>query len=171
MMPNTSYKYILHLFNYHSIINIKSDSKEVIEINNMDILNKIIFYTATPMKLWSTYKDKDDVKDYEIFKELYVINIEEHYNIIRSKYYYGIRDCELKLYESIDKDDFTIPETLPESIIKECNYTDEKDKLEWYTKGSICFDLGDELKFIHTINNILPQLNINWNIFMSFINM
>ena len=146
----------IHIDEAHEYVPPNRD--HIITINNSDLIEKIILYTATPFKNWV---DLDTIEKYNIFKQLFVIDVVNHYDIIRSKKYFGIKNCEIKLYDELEEDELNMDTNITEELIKESRYGGKL--VSWLTDKTTLFSLGNEYYFIHIIQNILSRMNIDNN--------
>ena len=122
----------IHIDEAHAYVPCHRD--RLIEINNIDIVEKIYFYSATPFNIWQ----ENYMKCNSLFKNIYIINIDEQYSIRKSKDYFGVKDCNhiISDYQENNNSDLVIP---TDFIIK---YGDRKQLIKsennednlWYKK-------------------------------------
>ena len=115
--------------------------KEIAIMNNYIIVQLITLYSATPFNIWS---DEYDILNDYIFKNIYVVDIEEQMAIMKSEEYFGVKDCEFDIECSEDVE--MVDPIIPDSFIQ--RWGDVKNKLKpinaWY--GAIYpFSLGNEI--------------------------
>jgi hypothetical protein len=107
------------------------------EFNMCNIITKIIGYTATPRPIYS--EDKTD----KLFYEIYICDVEKELNLIRSPYYYGVKDCNHLIIENEFDDD---------------NY--HSNTFEKFYGSKSKFNFGNEISLFKYVNMVLPTLNI-----------
>lgn len=128
--------------------------EKIIQMNTFPVIDRIILYSATPFPIW------DDVDS--LFRNLYVININEQYEIRKSEEYYGVKDC---LFEIGFADEQTEYDTgIPGDFISRWGNEKQKKLLEnrrtnnWYS-GAYPFQIGNEISYINYVEKTLPKLN------------
>ena len=153
----------IHIDEAHAYI--PSYRDKIIIINDFEIVERIYVYTATPFSMW--------IDNHPLFNKIYVIDIQEQYNIVNNGKYFGVKDVELQIiskpisngkeipfhiYREIP---FDIPSHLLDIPIKSGVLVSNSNN-EWYREGKTYFDLGKELEFMGFIDytlNYLKQSN------------
>jgi hypothetical protein len=138
---------IIHIDEAHAYV--PSFRKEIVELNKLDIVERIYLYSATPFKAWV----KTNVKsDYDLFKHLFIVNVEEQYNIKHSNKYFGVNNCELLILNNKHK---LINSIIPSRLIK---YVPDMCKDNLYYQENYIFSIGNEVKFLSWIQYILDYM-------------
>jgi hypothetical protein len=151
-------KYKLHIDEAHAYI--PPHRTQIQLFNDTQIVKNIIGYTGTPNKIWvDTIRNSSD----KIFRKILIRDVEEELQIIRSPDYFGVTDCDIKIYENeIDEDKLIdmvkIDPTIPELSFVRANMTEGNRRL-WYG-SNYYFDLGNELLLLSFVTYILPLLQI-----------
>jgi hypothetical protein len=134
---------------------------KIIEINDLEIVERIHAYTATPFSMWS--------EDHQLFNKIYVIDIQEQYNIVNNGKYFGVKDVELQIitkpinngkeipFHIYQETPFDIPNYLLDIPCKSGALV-SKSNTEWYREGYTYFSLGKELEFMGFIDYTLNYL-------------
>ena len=76
---------IIHIDEAHSYVPTFRD--KVVKMNTVDITKCIYMYSATPFGIWT------DNPKYQLFKEIYIVDCETQFNVIKSEDYFGVMDC------------------------------------------------------------------------------
>ena len=141
---------ILHIDEAHAYV--PSYRDKIVKMNNYNITERIYLYSATPFNIWVDSYDNDN----ELYKYIYIVDIEEQFGIMKSKYYYGIKDCH-HIIGWKDKIEL-INDVIPQEFIE--TWGDEKQKSveqnKWYCEKFV-FSLGNEQKFISYIKYVLKE--------------
>lgn len=156
-------KIILHIDEAHEYV--PKYRKEILELNNMDIVNRIILYSATPFKIWHNDNKEKDIEIIKLFSYMYIVNIEKEYGLKKNKYYFGVKDCNQIDFKNIKPKNYKlIDDNINKKILKiwetfnkKKNKTfiiPEKEK-KWLTSETNIFSLGDEQSFLTYIKHIL----------------
>ena len=134
---------IIHIDEAHAYV--PNYRKELNELNNENIVDRIYLYSATPFNCWFTNKDEF----YELYKKIYVVDICEQFRIRESNKYFGVKDVELYLIKNNDNSQ-ELDSKIPRFIIdKWCPKLLEKKMGElWYNNSRTYFDLGKEYEFL-----------------------
>lgn len=143
----TNKKIYIHIDEAHAYIPTHRDKIE--KMNNFNIVDRITLYTATSNNLLVDVKDKGN----DIFKTMFIVDCSKTYNITRSDDYFGIKDCELRLFN--EKFNY-IKEDINRRIIERYN----PGRTTWYEKKSP-FSLGNEMEHLSFINAILSNFRDN----------
>jgi len=113
-------------------------------------------YSATPFPIWN--EDKGS-----IWNKIYIVNVEDMYSLVRDEKYFGVKDCEfisiLVSNEEVDYSNIYVDEEL--ITMANGNY---KRRPEWQGPNYY-FDLGDEIKYLHSLKSTLPLLKLDANTF------
>ena len=128
------------------------------ELNIMleqECVRKLSLYTATP-------KHKITKENDPYWDEIYVVDVEKEYNIVRNPYYYRFDNTEHKIEipgkDVLDNTD--IPSDIPERVIETCG--DANMKKTWY-ESKFPFRIGNELRLLKFLKYIIPRVNISVN--------
>ena len=144
----------IHIDEAHAYI--PSYRKQIYMFNSSRIVKDIIGYTGTPNKVWAekVLKSSD-----ALFRKILIRDVDEELQIIRSPNYYGVVDCDVKIYETyIQCDVSTVDPKIPLITFARAGMT-EKNIPDWLGPN-YPFKLGDEMKLIWFIQTILPMLEI-----------
>jgi len=145
-------KIIIHIDEAHEYVPLYRD--KVIIMNNNDIVERIYLYSGTPFNIWV---DEDEYnKGNSLYQSIYIVDIEEQFGIMKSKKYYGVKDCShsFTMINEMELIDDVIPE---EFIIR---WGKDKEKNIWYgNKYPFC--LGNEVKLLSFIKKSLQNMNGN----------
>ena len=131
---------------------------EIIQMNCFPIIERIYMYTATPFNLWI---DTHDAFGDELYKRIYIVDVEEQYGIIKSDKYFGVKDCS-HIVSQVDIP--LISNIIPKDFIKV--WGDDKQRaivdsgkhLQWYG-NQWYFQLGNEQMYLSYVDFTLKQLN------------
>ena len=147
---------IIHIDEAHSYVPPHRDN--IIKINNNDYVKRIYLYSASPFNIW------DKSSNSEIFKKIFIVDIEKDFKIKKSNNYFGVKDCEFICYN----DSYNILDIeIPENIYKYNNTA----KRFWYN-SNYKFSIGNEQDFISFIysslkfikdNNYINNNNFSYN--------
>jgi len=136
---------IIHIDEAHEYI--PKYRKELYEINNENIIERVYLYSATPFKFWEKH-------DHLIYQKIYVVDICEQFKIRESEKYFGVKDAQLicikKPKEKEFEDIVDLNKTIPNFIIERWDPRLQEKNLGnlWYTKNRTYFDLGKEYEFL-----------------------
>jgi len=132
--------------------------------NELDIVESIIGYSATPDGIWTS--KKSDI----LFHKILIRDIEKELQMIRSPYYFGVKCCDFKVFEDEEKLNHdklielaNISLDIPENSFERANMK-EKKKSTWYNE-CFPFNLGNELLLLSYISILLPKIEISNNSF------
>lgn len=144
---------MIHIDEAHAYI--PSYRSEIIAINQHHLIDRIYLYTATPLKLWSD----EDI----LFKRIYIVDIEEQFEIIKSEHYFGVKDCNI-----IEIDCNNLPQhknNIKKSVIRKyIKNNNEQQKLlakPLFYSEKYPFSLGNEVKYLTNIKYMLYYLKNN----------
>ena len=113
------------------------------EFNMCNMITNIIGYTATPNPIYS--QDKND----KLFYEIYICDVEKELGIIRSPCYYGVKDCNYKIFEN----EFDLTQMV------NSNHYDGNTFVKFYGSNSK-FNFGNEILLFKFLNMVLPTLQV-----------
>jgi hypothetical protein len=149
-------KFKIHIDEAHKYIPENRDSIKL--FNSYDNVESIIGYTATPYKIWARTLKTDP-----LFYKIFIRDVEREYNIVRSTNYFGVKNCECLIYETIISEQNLIENSQIDSIIDEdvikISNTHSK-RSTWYANDYV-FNLGNEILLLSFIKYIITQLNIS----------
>ena len=151
-------KLFIHIDEAHAYI--PQHRENIYNINKYQIVERINCYSATPFKIW------DETSKHNIYKNIYIVDITEQYNISASTKYFGINDTKYFLISCVKSkfnDEININPKISDYLIN--NYAPEllnsnvpEIKKWWYTASHTYFSLGDELEFLAFISYSLNHL-------------
>lgn len=151
-------KFTIHVDEAHEYIKTYRDN--IREINALHTVVKITGYTATSKPIYTT--DRND----PLFYKIHIMDVEEELSIIRSPDYFGVKNCEFKIYDDIVHDNIVrqanIEPVIPPVVFDRAN--SERTSKKWYGVKT-CFEIGNEILYLAFLKFILPQLNIEQNEF------
>lgn len=134
-------KIVIHIDEAHSYVPPHRDN--IIRMNEFDFVKRINLYSASPFNIW------DNSKDIELFKRIFIVDIEKEYDIRKSQHYFGVKDCD---FINIG-DEFTlINQIIPENILK---YSSGQSI--WFN-DSFPFLIGNEHEFLSFVLGTLKFL-------------
>ena len=121
-------------------------------------VNSIIGYSATPDGIWS--KNQAD----PLFHSIFIRDVEKELDIIRSRYYFGVKDCEFHILEEEMTHAHVISSANINPVISQTalirsGMNDLNHKTLFGEKWR--FDLGNELLLLSTIYQILTRMRIS----------
>lgn len=150
-------KVIIHIDEAHAYI--PAFRNEVNQMNNYELVEQIYCYSATPFRMWGD-------NSHEIFKKIYVVDVEKEFKIISSQEYFGVRDVELINMNPLSNTKFEnlvhYSKNIPLSLLKKFEpHLIDEDKITWYSKEKTYFSLGYEYEYLCFIKYMLRYLNHN----------
>ena len=141
---------IIHIDESHEYI--PKYRKYVNEINNFDIVERIYCYSATPFNMWinEKIKSKDKEKFNDLFKNIYVVDVEKQFNILSTGDYFGVKDVDPFIWPSPDKlEHMGIPRQIPDELCFLYNSKYEEGKSYYFfSKERTYFSCGHEWEFL-----------------------
>jgi hypothetical protein len=142
-------KVIIHIDEAHEYI--PANRNEIYNIHNNNLVEQIYLYSATPINILINKSTNNKVN--KLFENMYVVDCEEQFNVMRTKKYYGVKNCKILEIKNNTKDiDIKIPDSIRKHLKKApCDYYGE----------SYLFTLGNEIKFLSWINYMLTYLKEN----------
>jgi len=151
-------KFAIHIDEAHKYI--PENRSYIVDFNASPTVFKITGYSGTPKKIW--VKIKSD----PLFYKIHIINVEEELDIIRSPEYFGVKDCEITIYDDSESSqdiarraelvDPSIPSVVTERA--KSNSVGQAARI-WYG-AKYCFEIGNEILYLGFLNFILPKLHI-----------
>lgn len=136
----------IHIDEAHAYVPIYR--KKIIKMNENPVVNRIYMYSATPFNIFTDNED--------IFKNIYIVDTEKEFKIIKSKDYFGVKNCDHKFLDN----DFKIPEEkdtlVSEKLLENYGIKQKNKTIHWYEKGP--FDTGNELRLIYYTKYILEKV-------------
>jgi hypothetical protein len=152
-------KFTIHIDEAH--VYIPANREYVRDFNALPSVVKITGYTATSIPIYN----KTDRND-PLFYKIHIMNVEEELSIIRSPDYFGVKDCDFKIYDDVVQDDIVrdanIDPAIPPVVFERAN--SERTSKRWYGEKT-CFEIGNETLYLSFLNFILPKLNIEQDTF------
>lgn len=147
---------MIHIDEAHAYVpSFRDDVNKMNEHNNVE---RIYCYSATPFNIWHNSKQ-------DLFKQIYVVDVVEQFNIIDSKLYFGVKDVELKIIEKPSNKEFydviKLSRNIPQFIIDKWKpvYIGIDKYKQWYCKENTYFSLGFEYEYLNFIKYTLSKLN------------
>jgi hypothetical protein len=152
-------KIIIHIDEAHKYI--PSYRDDVNKMNNEEIIERIYCYSATPFKLWNDTK-------HDIYKKIYIVDVQEQLNITDSTKYFGVTNTELYVVSKLNGNTFEktieFSKIIPQYIIDRWE-PDLTSKNEWYNKSKTYFSLGKEYEYLaflkYTIMDMISKDFVN----------
>jgi len=148
-------KVTIHIDEAHAYVPMFRD--HVITINNYNVVEQIYLYSATPFNIW------DPNSTHRIFRQVYIVDVEEQFNIKKSEKYFGIENCK----HIIDEDDGfeMVDYIVPKNVIDIYNILHNKsiENDIWYENNSP-FQLGNEYKYLNYVAFTLKALKMYGNV-------
>lgn len=152
-------KFTIHIDEAH--VYIPANRENVRDFNALPSVVKITGYTATSIPIYNK-SDRNDA----LFYKIHIMDVEEELSIIRSPDYFGVKDCDFKIYDDVVHDDIVreanLDPVIPSVVFERAN--SEKTSKRWYG-AKTCFEIGNETLYLGFLNFILPQLSIEQNAF------
>jgi bacterioferritin (cytochrome b1) len=147
-------KFAIHIDEAHAYISGKN-REYVRKYNASPIVVKITGYSATSKPIFTK------IRDDPLFYKIHIINVEEELEIIRSPEYFGVKDCDIRVYDYIVPDDVVRDAALDTTIspIVYERAKSENTSTKWYGE-KYYFDLGNEILYLSFLKFILPKLRI-----------
>ena len=139
-------KIVIHIDEAHAYV--EKHRKHITEWNNYEIVDHIRCYTATHLKLW-----KDE---HSLWNNLYIIDVQEQYNIVKNDKYFGVKDAEIINFTDVDQ---FVDTSIPQSIIDHCTPTPPHKS--WYTQETKTFANGDEYSYMCFLRSVLTHIKTN----------
>jgi hypothetical protein len=142
---------IIHIDEAHAYI--ETYRKEIYKMNQYEIVSLINLYSATPHSLWN-----DEVTYKGLFENIFIIDVEEQYKIVKSDKYYGVKDCEHLLFTNSNTK--SIDTFIPKEFINLWGSVKDKESTKehlWYS-DKFPFCIGNELKFLNYTIAVLEYL-------------
>jgi len=152
-----SKKIIIHIDEAHEYI--PRYRPQIVQMNNYDIVNRIVGYSATSIPIWV---NKTAKSEFNLFKDLYIVDVEEQFGIMSTPGYVGVKDCIFPVLNgTVELIDEHIPHEFVErwGTLKNKEDEKEKDDLLWYTENNP-FLWGNELNMLSYVNHFLNNNNI-----------
>ena len=135
---------VIHIDEAHTYV--PSYRKQVSEMNSYAFVEKLYLYSATPFKILDSSR-----KSEELFRSLYIVDIESEFGIKRSSDYFGVKNCNIIHIERENR----INPKIDKRLLDKWGETVKNPN--WYGVD-FPFLLGNEKKFMGYINYILTHL-------------
>ena len=145
-------KFTIHIDEAH--VYIPANRENVRDFNALPSVVKITGYTATSIPIYAT--DRNDA----LFYKIHIMDVEEELSIIRSPDYFGVKNCDFKIYDDVVDNivrEANIEPVIPSVVFERAN--SERTSKRWYG-AKTCFEIGNETLYLGFLKFILPQLNI-----------
>lgn len=149
LFQNSRRNFTIHIDEAHKYI--PENKKYICEYNDYDIVNSIIGYSATPDGIWNTERNT-------LFHKILIRDVEEEFQIIRSKNYFGVNNCKFHIFKPEEEYEDYIETKISEDVYNLSDMTEINNPL-WY-KDKWSFDLGNELELLRYIHKIIKKIGI-----------
>ena len=133
----------------------------VAQMNFHDVTHRIYMYTATPFNIWA--HEESNCRVDSLFKNIFIVDCERDFEIMRSEKYFGVKDCEIITSDTSYQ---MITNIIPSDFIQRWGNPDQKigDDIgvihTWY-ESEFKFDLGNEFEMLSYTKNVLLDLKGN----------
>ena len=148
-------KIVIHIDEAHAYV--PRYREEVLKMNNFSCVERIYMYSATPFNIWVR---EDDPREDDLFKHIYVVDVDEQFGIMKSDKYFSVKDCSY----IVSSESTMITDKIPEEFVK--TWGDKKQREKVAAGGSIYwygekwrFQLGNERKYISYVKKTLDDMN------------
>ena len=149
-------KVVIHIDEAHAYVPAFRD--KIVEMNAVNITERIYMYSATPFSIWS---DESSVHETEqIFKNIYVVDNEKEFNVMKSPDYFGVKDCQ---YRIVPQDFPKIDSIIPSEFVERWGNGKQRAhvraglSLSWGQPG--VFDIGNEVDLLSHTGHTLKMLS------------
>jgi hypothetical protein len=148
-------KIVIHIDEAHEYV--PTYRGKVLEMNSFPCVERIYMYSATPFNIWVR---EDDQKEDDLFKRIYVVDVEEQFNIMKSDKYFGVKDCS----HIISSESTMITDKIPDEFVKTWGDKKQREKIAagesiyWYGE-KWPFQLGNERKYLSYVEKTLGDMN------------
>ena len=153
---------MIHIDEAHAYVPAFRD--KIVEMNMFGVTERIYMYSATPFSIWS---DDTSVHGTEqLFKNIYIVDNEKEFNVMKSPDYFGVKDCD---YRVVHRDYPNIDPVIPRDFVdrwgneKQRRYVQGGMDLSWGQPG--VFDIGNEVDLLshtgHTLKILKEGMIIN----------
>jgi hypothetical protein len=147
-------KFIIHIDEAHKYI--PENRQFVRDFNSLQNVTDIIGYSGSPIKIWN--KNRDD----SLFHRIHVTDVESDLDIIRSPDYFGVNNCEFRIYDDIDHNVIVstvgLNMSIPGFIFNRANMG-PKNRHVWYD-DCFPFDIGNEILYLSFVKHVLGKIEI-----------
>tara|TARA_B110000046_G_scaffold163807_1_gene178998 strand:- start:147 stop:1352 length:1206 start_codon:yes stop_codon:yes gene_type:complete len=133
----------------------------VAQMNFHDVTHRIYMYTATPFNIWA--HEESNCRVDSLFKNIFIVDCERDFEIMRSEKYFGVKDCEIITSDTSYQ---MITNIIPSDFIQRWGNPDQKigDDIgvihTWY-ESEFKFDLGNEFEMLSYTKNTLLDMKGN----------
>jgi hypothetical protein len=148
-------KIVIHIDEAHAYV--PTYRGKVLEMNSFPCVERIYMYSATPFNIWVR---EDDQKEDDLFKRIYVVDVEEQFNIMKSDKYFGVKDCS----HIISSESTMITDKIPDEFVKTWGDKKQREKIAagesiyWYGE-KWPFQVGNERKYLSYVKKTLGDMN------------
>jgi len=153
-----SKKFGVREISFHSDENhayINKNRENIEQLLKSTLVRQFRMYSATPFPIWT----KDEAS---IWNKIYIINVEDMYNLVKNKAYFGVKDCEfIPSIQSDETVDYTCNKVSQDTI----DLSMAPNKTPTWIGQKPVFDLGNEIKYIGFIRSTLYTLDLAHNTF------
>lgn len=151
-------KFAIHIDELHAYISGKN-REFVRKYNASPIVVKITGYTATSKKIWMKIQDP-------LFYKIHIINVEEELDLIRSPEYFGVKDCDIKVWDDVEsREDIArkaevVDPIIPSVVLERAQTNSVSPAAKIWYGAKYCFEIGNERLYLGFLNFMLPKLRI-----------
>jgi len=148
-------KIVIHIDEAHAYV--PRYREEILRMNNFPCVERIYMYSATPFNIWVR---EDDPKEDDLFKRIYVVDVDEQFGIMKSDKYFGVKDCS----HIVSSESTMITDEIPEEFVKTWGDKKQREKIAagesiyWYGE-KWPFQLGNERKYLSYVEKTLGDMN------------
>jgi len=142
---------VIHIDEAHAYV--PSYKDKIVEMNQMSVTERIYMYSATPFSIWSD--ESSPLITDSLFKNIYIVDIESQFNIVKSDKYFGVKDCYHSVHSVVNN---SVSPVIPMDFLSRWGNDKQRGRmLNWYQESSP-FDIGNELKMLSHVKNVLVSL-------------
>ena len=146
---------IIHIDEAHAYV--PTYRERVVEMNENSVTGRIYMYSATPFSIWTNESSVHTTE--QLFKEIYIVDNEKEFNVIKSDKYFGVKDCE---YSVVPKDYPRVDSLIPPDFIDRWGNDKQRASVRaerplfWGSPG--VFDFGNEVELLSHTSHTLKML-------------
>ena len=154
---------VIHIDEAHKYVPMFRD--KVVDMNSLDITDRIYLYSATPFNIWTN--EASVYKTDQLFKEIYIVDCEEQFKVMKSEDYFGVKDCSFRVVPQDSLGFRVIDSVIPIEIIQRWGNSQQKSdalrRISHYWGEPGPFDIGNEVQLLshagHTLKNLKDSPN------------
>ena len=139
---------VIHIDEAHKYVPTFRD--KVVQMNAYEITERIYMYSATPFNIWANEASVHTTD--QLFKEIYIMDCEEQFKVMKSEDYFGVKDCSFRVVPQDSPGYQTIDSVIPAEFIERWGGVKQKGKARdgitqhWGKPG--VFDIGNEVQLL-----------------------